>query len=126
MTATATATATWTDEEVEQWWLQFGVALFFLIPLDLLTTLLVVTKYGTVVEANPIMRWLLARGLLVVGVVNVAIVCLVIGLFHLALVGIRRAPASRRSSLTHVVNVWLGILLVAGITLVTNNLLVFV
>jgi hypothetical protein len=121
-----TTTVIWTDEEVEQWWLQFGVALFFLIPLDLLTTLLAVTKYGTAVEANPIMRWLLSRGLLLVGVVNVVVVCLVIGLFHLALVGMRRAPASRRSSLTHVVNVWLGVLLVTGVALVTNNLLAVV
>lgn len=111
---------------VGKWWQVFAVALFLLIPVDLLTTLLAVTKYGMVVEANPVMRWLLDQGLLAVALANVAVACLAVALFHAAVGSIRRAPPTYQRALTHVVNLWLGLLLVVGVVLVGNNLLVVV
>lgn len=114
------------DRHVDLWWRLFAVALFLLVPLDLLTTLLAVTKYGMVVEANPVMRWLLHQGLWAVTVANLVVVCLGVSLFHIAIGGIRRAPLSSHRALAHVVNVWVGTLLVAGVVLVSNNLLILV
>lgn len=108
---------------VGKWWQGFAVALFLLVPADLFTTLMAVTKYGMVVEANPVMRWLLDQGLFAVALANVVVVCIAVSLFHTALDGIRRAPPSYRRTLTHVVNVWLAILIVGGLLLVGNNLL---
>ncbi|MFB6301457.1 MAG: DUF5658 family protein [Haloferacaceae archaeon] len=114
------------EGHVGRWWLSFGVALFLLVPFDLFTTLLAVGKYGMMVETNPIMRWLLQQGLFAVATVNVVITWVTVIMFHVAIGHIRRAPPSYHRSLTKVVNVWVGILLVGGVVLVTNNLLVLV
>lgn len=121
-----TEPATQMERHVQRWWLWFGVAIFLLIPMDLLTTLLAVRQYGIAVEANPIMRWLLGKGLFVVTVVNLVVAGLVIFLFHVAIARIRQVPPSHRSTLIYVVNGWIGLLVVAGVVLVTNNLLVIV
>lgn len=108
---------------VGKWWQGFAVALFLLIPVDLLTTLMAVWKYGMGVEANPVMRWLLDQGLVAVGLVNVVVACLAAYLFHTALGSIRRAPSTYQRPLTHVVNAWLAVLIAGGLLLVGNNLL---
>lgn len=112
------------DRYVPTWWLLFGAALFLLIPLDLLTTYAAISKHGMVVEANPLMRYLLEQGIVVVTVVNIVVVAVVTGMFHVALTRIQRAPERSHRALTHTVNLWVGVLLLAGIVLVTNNLLV--
>ncbi|QLD87099.1 hypothetical protein HWV23_15665 [Natronomonas halophila] len=121
---TATATADGLEDRIERWWRLFAVALFLLVPLDLLTTLLVVTRYGTVVEANPLMRWLLDQGLLVVTATNLGVVVLVVLLFQAAIRRIRQTPPAYHRAVTRVVDVWVGVLLVAGTVLVANNLAV--
>lgn len=114
------------DRYVRTWWRLFAVALFLLIPLDLLTTLLAVTKYGLGVEANPLMRWLLDQGLFAVTVANLVVAGLGVVLFHVAIDGIRDAPPTTHRALTYVVNTWVGVLLLAGIVLVSNNILVII
>lgn len=113
-------------EHITTWWRWFGLALFLLVPFDLLTTLLAVTKYGASVEVNPIVQSLLGEGLYVVTAVHVIVVGLVVFLFHAAMESVRHAPPSYHRTLTHVVNTWIGILLVAGIVLAVNNLLALV
>lgn len=111
------------DAYVERWWWLFGLALFMLVPLDLLTTLLAVTKYGVVVEANPLMRWLLAQGLFVAMAVNLAVVALVVALFQAAIDRLRRTPPAYHRALVHAVNGYVAVLLVAGTVVVGNNVL---
>lgn len=112
------------DRYLTTWWVLFGAALFLLIPLDLLTTYAAVSKHGMVVEANPLMRYLLEQGLVVVTLVNILVVALVTGMFHLALSRIQRAPERSHRALSYTVNLWVGVLLLGGIVLVANNLLV--
>ena len=114
------------DRYVEQWWLWFAVALFLLIPLDLLTTLIAVSKYGIGVEANPIMQWLLHRGLFAVTLVHLVVVGLVVSMFHVAIQRFQRAPPSYRRILCYVVTLWIGILIASGLLVVTNNVLLVV
>lgn len=112
------------EADVEQWWRWFALALFLLIPLDLFTTLLAVEKYGTAVEANPVMRWLLQQGLIAVTAANLLVVGLSIYLFHVAIERIRHISPSYFPMVTYAVQAWIGSLIVVGIVLVTNNLLV--
>lgn len=114
------------DEQVDRWWFWFAIALFLLIPLDLFTTLIAVGRYGTVVEANPLMRWLLRQGLVAVTVVNLAVVGFAVYLFHAAIDRVQRVPPPYRSLVDHAVRAWIGFLILAGIVLVTNNLLVLI
>ena len=118
------ATTDGLDANVQRWWYLFAVALFLLVPLDLFTTLLAVTKYGTVVEANPLMRWLLQQGMFAVIVVHLAVVGIVVWLFHAAVHRLRQAPPGQHRTVSLAVNVWVGLLLISGILLVANNLAV--
>lgn len=122
----AASTADGLDRRVEQWWRRFAVALFLLIPLDLLTTLLAVEQHGVGVEANPVMRGLLDHGLVVVLAVNLAVVLLVVALFHAAVVALRRTPPAYHGAVTTFVNVWVGVLIAAGAIVVANNVVVLV
>lgn len=119
-------TATDVELDVRQWWVLFGVALFLLVPLDLLTTLIAVATYGITVEANPVMRWLLQRGLLVTTVVNLIVVGVAVAMFHLAVERIRDVPPAERRVLAVGVDIWIAILIVGGGALVLNNLLIIV
>lgn len=112
------------DGQVKRWWIGFTVALFLLVPVDLLTTLASVAAYGSTVEANPFMRWLLGRGLLEVVLVHLAVVVLTVASFHVAVEAIRGAPASYRSSLVYGVDAWLTLAVATGIVVVVNNLLI--
>jgi hypothetical protein len=114
------------DRLVRRWWLAFAVALFFLLPVDLLTTLVAVAKYGLGVEANPVVRWLLERGLVPLAAVHLAVVGLVVAMFHRAVESVRATPARERRLLARFVSAWVGGLLVAGVAVVANNLLVVV
>lgn len=114
------------DRHVDRWWVLFAVALFLLVPLDLLTTLVAISKYGTGVEANPFMRLLLDHGLLAVTAVNLVVVLVGVSLFHVAMGSIQRAPISSHRALINVVNTWVAVLLIGGIVLVANNVLVIV
>lgn len=114
------------EPHVEKWWRWFAVALFLLLPLDLFTTLIAVSKYGTAVEANPIMRSLLERGLVAVTAVNLVVVGVAVFAFHVAIEELRRTPTLYHRVLARVVYGWIAVLLLAGAALVVNNLLVIV
>jgi len=111
------------DDRVDQWWFWFGAALFLLIPVDLFTTLLAVGRYGTAVEANPLMRWLLERGLLVGTAANLLAAGLGLWLFHVMIGRIRRLSPVYRPVCVRLVDVWIGLLIVTGLVVVVNNLL---
>lgn len=114
------------DDQVDRWWFWFAIALFLLIPLDLFTTLLAVERYGTGIEANPLMRWLLQQGLFAVTVVNLAVVGFAVYLFQAAIGRIQRVPPRYRPLVAHAVTAWIGFLILAGVVLITNNLLVLI
>lgn len=111
---------------VNQWWFWFAVALFLLLPLDLLTTLLAVSKHGLVVEMNPIMQWLLSRGIVAVTVAHLVVTAVVVWLFHAALGWRERAEPSHRRLFTDVMRVWIATLILAGLVVVSNNVLALV
>lgn len=107
-----------------RWWAGFATALFLLVPLDLFTTLLSVARYGTGVEANPVVRFLLHQGLVELTLANLVVVCVAVYLFDLAVEAIRRAPATDGRLLERGVDAWVGSMLVGGVVLVANNVAV--
>lgn len=114
------------DGRIKTWWIWLTVALLLLLPIDLLMTLAAVSQHGLAVEANPLVRWLLSLGLLEVTVANIAVGSAAVYMFHAAVGGLRRAPASRHRALVYGVDAWVALMLVAGIVLTVNNLLVIV
>lgn len=112
------------DDRVESWWGWFTMALYLLIPVDLLTTIVAVAQHGPTVEANPVMRWLLRQGLLEATLVNLLVVVVVVVLFDAAIDAVQRSPSSYRDWLANGVTLWVGCVFGAGLLLTVNNLLV--
>lgn len=113
------------DSETEYWdW--FAVGLYLLITVDLLTTIGASAQVGIGAETNPFMRWLLVQGPIAIAIVHVAIVVVAVYAFSGVLGAVRRAPDRYRPALERGVEVWLGLIVAAGLFIFANNLAVVV
>lgn len=106
--------------------LWFVVALLLLLVADPLTTIRGISLVGPAVESNPIMRWLVARGTLVLIAVHVTVAGLALAGFEAVIrVGHRLSdPRGRRYEL--LMNVWIGGLVVLGTLVVSTNAIVLI
>lgn len=111
-----------TEALIEEYWSWFAVALFLLLTVDLLTTIGAASKYGLAAESNPAMRWLLEQGIATVVGVHVAVIAM--GAFGFAGVVylLRRGRAPHDRYLAYCIEIWLGLLVAAGLTVFANNL----
>ena len=109
----------------EQWdWL--AVALFLLVPVDLLTTFGAAARVGVGAEANPLVASLLQAPLWVVVGVNLGvIVASVVGFAVLVRLRRRTTPALKRPFRV-TIDAWLGLLVAAGLFVFANNFSVIV
>ena len=97
-----------------------------LLPLDLLTTLLSVSHHGLAVEANPLMLWLLGRGLPDLVLAHLAVTVLAVSGFELVIRIVEGISSTTQTRVALGVEIWLGLLIVSGVLLVLNNLLTIV
>ncbi|MDZ7700936.1 MAG: DUF5658 family protein [Halobacteriales archaeon] len=114
------------DERIEEYWGWIAAALFLLITVDLLTTLYAAAVVGIYAEANPVTRWLVARGPVALVAVNLAAVGLVGLLFYGLMELVRVTPDRLRGPFMWLIELWLGVLLAAGLAVFANNLAVIV
>lgn len=114
------------DDWVERWWMGFGLALFLLLPVDLVLTLFAVAEHGVEVEMNPLMRWLIDQGMVAVVVVHLIVVGLAVVLFDTLIEVVRYTPVPYRTTFIHGVSIWIGLVFTAGLALTANHLLRFV
>lgn len=112
------------ERRLRGYWRWFGAALVLLIPGDLVTTMGAAARFGLEAEANPLVRWLLARSPAMLIAVNVLALVVAVYAFRGVISGVRQAPAPYDGYLERLVQGWLGLLLVAGLFVVTNNLAV--
>jgi pheromone shutdown protein TraB len=119
-------TARIAESRIEEYWDWVAVALFLLLAVDLLTTLAAARLVGTGAESNPLMRWLLGRGVLTVIGAHLAAVVLVTGCFRLLVDRLRRTPAPANRYFALAIEAWLGFLVAVGLGVFANNLAVIV
>ncbi len=113
-------------ERVEEYWEWLAVALYLLTAVDLLTTLYAAAVVGVGYEQNPLVRWLLGRSVAaLVGVNLVVVVAAAVG-FRGVVATLERTPPRLRPYYTLVIEVWLGLLVAAGLGVFANNLSVIV
>jgi hypothetical protein len=112
------------DERLDEYWDWFAVALFVLITVDMITTMYAATHAGPAAEANPLMRWALGQGLVVLTLVNLAATVIAVGGFYwlMRLLRTTGPPYDRYVGLG--VEAWLGLLIAAGLFVFANNLFV--
>lgn len=111
---------------IDEYWSWIAVALFLLITVDMLTTLFAAAELGPDAEANPLMEWALRQGILVLVAANVAAAVLVVAFFYAMLEMLRRSPPRLRTPFALTIEIYLGLLLFAGLALFANNLSVIV
>lgn len=113
-------------DRVSEYWDWIAVALFLLVTVDVLTTIFAAAAVGSAAETNPLVRWALVRGLPTLVVLNLVAVVLVVGFFYALVEMLERTPPGYRRPFAAVIEVWLGLLVVAGLAVLANNLSVVV
>ncbi|WP_248896270.1 DUF5658 family protein [Haloplanus halobius] len=114
------------NSRIEEYWDWITVALFLLLTVDLLTTLAAARLVGTGAESNPLMRWLLGRSLAVVVGAHLLVAVVVAVGFRLLVERLRRTPPPANRYFAALIEVWLGVLVAAGLLVFANNLAVIV
>lgn len=113
-------------DRVREYWDWIAAALFLLVTVDMLTTIYAVAAVGPAAETNPLMRWALGRGLRTLVVLNLVAVVLVVGFFYALIEMLERTPPGYRRPFAVVIEIWLGLLLFAGLAVLANNVSVVV
>lgn len=114
------------DRRIGEYWQWIAVALFLLVTVDLLTTLYAVAVVGIGAEANPAMAWLLGQPLAVLVVVHIGVAVLACGFFYALMEMLRRTPEPYERYFAYAVELWLGLLVAAGLVVFANNVAVIV
>ena len=120
-TSPATTESTW-----ERYWDWFAVALFLLLTVDLLMTMGATIVYGLDAEANPLMRWVLAQGLLTIVVTHLLVLLLAVAGFGLLIRHGQSLQGRRERRFRLSTELWLGLLVAGGLLVYANNLAVIV
>jgi len=120
--------ADWGVDAVDcrEYWNWTGVALYLLLPVDLLTTLYAAALYGTRAEANPYVRSALENGPGRLVALNLAVLFVSVTLVAAYLRLLRRTSGVEAWVMARSFEVWLGTLIAVGLFVVTNNLAVIV
>lgn len=110
------------EARVREYWGWIAVSLFLLLTVDLLTTTFAVHRFGIGAESNPVMRWLIAEGPVVLAAAHLLAVVLAATFCFGIIEMIRQTPEPHRRTMALAFEVWIGTLVSAGLFLFANNL----
>jgi hypothetical protein len=113
-------------DRIDEYWGWVAVALFLLTAVDVLTTLGAAAVVGVGREANPFVRWLLEESVLALVAVNLVVVVVGAVGFRGVVATLWRTPPRLRPYYLVVIEVWLGLLVAAGLAVFATNLVVIV
>lgn len=115
-----------TEARIDELWHWLVGALFLLVAVDTLLTLVLAATVGPHHEANPVVRWLLVQGPAALVVANLLAAVVVAVLFHAILDRLAATPAPLDRYFALLVEAWVGVLLAVGLAVFANNLAVLV
>lgn len=110
------------DRRVEEYWDWFAVALFLLVPVDLLTSAGVAVRHGLTAEINPLTVWLFRHSVAALAAANLLAAVVSTGAFAGVIAALRRTPPPYETHFCRVIELWLGLLVAAGLFVLANNL----
>lgn len=114
------------ESRIQEYWDWAAVALFLLIPVDLLTSIFAAEAVGLEHEQNPLMAWLLAQPIVVLIGVHIAAAVLAALGFWLLFRLVEYSDGRPGRVLQFLVEVYLGLLVAAGLFVFANNLSVII
>lgn len=100
------------------------MALFVLITLDMITTMYAARYVGATAEANPLIRIALSRGIFVYASINLVAALVAIGGFYALIRQFRSTTPPDDRYVKYAIELWLGLLIGAGLFVLANNLTV--
>ena len=112
--------------DYREYWDWTGVALYLLLPLDLLTTLSAAAVHGVMAEANPYVREALASGPGPLVALNLLVLLVSVTLVAAYLRLLRRASGVEAWVMARSFEAWVGTLIAVGLFVFANNLSVIV
>lgn len=110
------------EDRIEEYWSWLAGVLFLLITTDLITTLYAAAVRGVGAEANPVVGFLLERGIAELVIANLVVTVVVVVLFDRVLSLLRQSVPPFNRLLALVLELWLGVLLSVGLGVFANNL----
>lgn len=114
------------ESKIEEYWDWLASALFLLLSVDLLTTLYAAHVVGIEAEWNPLTRWLLGEGNVVLVGANLLAAVLVVSMFWGLIEQLRVSPSRLQGPFAFAIELWLGTLLTLGLAVFANNVMVIV
>lgn len=109
------------NEKEHEYWDWFAISLFLLTTVDMLTTIGLMAKYGLKAEANPVMKWLLTLGIEFTLFANLLVVFVTCLLFMQLIETIKHFNSPYSKYYKRWIEVWLGLLISAGLFVLANN-----
>lgn len=110
----------------DEYWSWAAVALYLLLTVDLLTTIFAAATVGPEAEINPLVQWAWASGLEVLIVVNLLALVVLAILFYGLIYLTRNAPDPYAGMISLSFEIWVGLLIAAGLLIFANNLSVII
>jgi len=110
------------ESRIGEYWGWIAVSLFLLVTVDLLTTTFAVRQFGLAAEGNPLMRWLIAEGPVVLFGAHLLAVVLAATICFGIIETIRQTPEPHQGTMAVVFETWIGLLVSFGLFLFANNL----
>ena len=115
-----------TTPSTDEYWEWLAVAMFLLVTVDLLTSMSAAAVVGLDAEANPIMRWVLTQPIWLIAAIHLGVIVLVSTCFAGILLALGRTEAPYDAYFALCIEVWLGVLVAAGLFIFANNVTVIV
>lgn len=112
------------NAQIEEYWDWIAVALFLLTTVDMITTIYAVYIFGINSEVNPIIEWVLRQGVLFLGIINLFVVLVVVGIFYLLIELFRSSKDKYKKYYKVCIEIWIGLLVSMGLFVFSNNLFV--
>lgn len=114
------------ENRMQEYWDWVAVALFLLLTVDLLTSLFAAEVVGLEHEQNPLMVWLLSQPMPVLIGVHIAAAVLASAGFWLLFRLVEHSEGLPGRVLQFLTEVYLGLLVAAGLVVFANNLSVII
>lgn len=112
------------NSKIEEYWDWIAVALFLLTTVDMITTIYAIYIFGINSEVNPFIEWVLRQGVLFLGIINLFVVIIVVGIFYLLIELFKSSSDKYKKYYKLCIEVWIGLLVSMGLFVFSNNLLV--
>lgn len=110
----------------EEYWDWVAVALFLFLTVDTLLTIYAAAVVGSGAEANPLMHWALQQGIGTLVLLNLGALGCAVLLFYGLAETLEDVAEPYDQYVGIGVDLWLGLLVMAGLTIYANNLMVIV